>query len=173
MQTTSLNEKIQTLTLKPPSWAIDQIVKFFNATTYQVRTAMTLKKDKGVLSKPKRLARKGIHEETINDAILFYFDDEFSREMPRTKEYVSIGYKQHKQKRLLLCHLTELYATFQEKFYNSKVGFSKFCALRPKWCKTIGISGSHSVCVGAIHQNTILACYALNLDYKDLINKVV
>ena len=58
LQTTSLNEKIQILTLKPQSWTVDQTVKFFNATTYQVRTAMTLKKNEGVLSKPKRLARK-------------------------------------------------------------------------------------------------------------------
>ena len=86
---------------------------------------------------------------------------------------MSIGYKQQKQKRLLFCNLTELYAIFQEKFHNSKVGFSKFCALRPKRCKTIGSSGSHSVCACAIHQNIILACYPLNLDYKDLINKVV
>ena len=93
--------------------------------------------------------------------------------MPGAKEYVSTGYKQHKQKRLLLCNVTELCAIFWEKFHNSKVGFSKFCALRPKWCKTIGSSGSHFVCVCAIHQNTILACYALNLDCKDLINKVV
>ena len=75
------------------------------------------------------LARKEIDEDTINNVISFYLDDEFSREMPGAKEYVSIGYKQHKQKRLLLCNLTELYATFQEKFYNSNVGFSKFCTL--------------------------------------------
>ena len=105
--------------------------------------------------------------------ISFYLDDEFSREMPGAKKYMSNDYKQHKQKRLLLCNLTELYATFWEKFYNSKVGFSKFRALCPKWYKTIGSSGSHSVCVCAIHQNTILACYALNLNYKYLINKVV
>ena len=61
--------------------------------------------------------------------------------------------------------------SFQEKFSDSNVGFSKFCVLCPKWCKTIGCSGSHSVCVCAIHQNTILACQALNLDYKDLTNK--
>ena len=82
--------------------------------------------------------------------------------MPEAKEYVSIGYKQHKQKRLLLGNL-KLYAAFKEKFQDSKVGFSKICALRPKWCKTIGSSGTHSVCVCAIHQNTILACHLLNL----------
>ena len=54
LQATSLNEKIQILKLMPHSWTIHQTVKFFNATTYQVRTAMTLKKDEGLLSKPKR-----------------------------------------------------------------------------------------------------------------------
>ena len=142
-------------------------MKFFNATTYQVRTAMTLKKNEGVLSKPKRSVRKGIDQDSINNVISFYLDDEFSREMPGAKEYVSIGYKQHKQKRLLLGNLSELYAAFK-KFQDSKVEFSKFCALRPKWCKTIGSSGTHSVYVCAIHQNTILACHSLNLNYKNL-----
>ena len=93
--------------------------------------------------------------------------------MPGVKEYVSIGYKQHKQKRLLLGNLSELYAAFKEKFQNSEVGFPKFCALCLKWCKTIGSSGTHSVYVCAIHQNAILACHSLNLNYKDLIRKVV
>ena len=70
---------------------------------------MTPKKDEGVLSKSKRLARKEIDEETINNVISFYLDDEFSREMPGAKEYVSISYKQHQQKRLL----TYYYATCQ------------------------------------------------------------
>ena len=93
LQTTFLHEKIQILTGKPQSWTIDQTVKFFNTTTYQIRTAMTLKKDEGVLSKRKKLARKGIDEDTINNVILYYLDDEFSREMPGANEYVSIGYK--------------------------------------------------------------------------------
>ena len=99
-QTTSLNEKIQILTLKPKSWTIEQTVKFFNATTYQVRTAMTLKKNEGVLSKPKRSVRKGIDQDSINNVISFYLDDEFSREMPGAKEYVSIGYKQDSQEKV-------------------------------------------------------------------------
>ena len=61
---------------------------------------MALKKHEGVLSRPKILAKKGIDEDAINNVISFHLDDQFSREMPGTKEYVSIGYKQHKQKRL-------------------------------------------------------------------------
>ena len=83
---------------------------------------------------------------------------------------MSIGYLQHRQKRLLLCNLTELFATFWEKLYN--LDFQNF-VLFVQFCKMIGSTGSHFVCVCAIHQNTILACYALNPDYKDFINRVV
>ena len=61
--------------------------------TYQVRTAITLKKNEDVLSKPKRSVKKGIDEKSINNVISFYLDDEFLREMPGAKEYVRIGYK--------------------------------------------------------------------------------
>ena len=51
--------------------------------------------------------------------------------MPGAKEYVSVAYKVHKQKRLLLCNLKELHAAYKDKFIESKIGFSKFvlCAL--------------------------------------------
>ena len=93
--------------------------------------------------------------------------------MPGAKEYVSVAYKVHKQKRLLLCNLKELYAAYKDKFIESKIGFSKFCALCPKYCKVLGSSGEHAVCVCAIHQNAVLACNALCLDYKVLMSKVV
>ena len=93
--------------------------------------------------------------------------------MPGAKDYVSVAYKVHKQKRLLLCNLKELYAAYKDKFIESKIGFSKFCALRPKYCKLLGSAGGHAVCVCAIHQNAILACNALCLDYKVLMSKVV
>ena len=72
------------------------------------------------------------------------------------KDFVSIGRNVHAQKRLLLCNLKELYASFKEKNLTVKLGFSKFCSLRPKWCITVGSSEAHSVCVCTIHQNAIL-----------------
>lgn len=59
----------------------------------------------------------------------------------------------HVQKRLVLCNLKELYEEYKNKFPNNKVGFSKFASLRPKNCILAGSSGTHSVCVCAIHQN--------------------
>ena len=56
-----------------------------------------------------------------------------------------------------------------------KVGFSKFCTLRLKWCVIVDSSGTNSVCVFTTHQNIILLVDALNWEvtYKDLVNKVV
>ena len=56
-----------------------------------------------------------------------------------------------------------------------EIGFSKFCSLRPKWCITVGPSGTHSVCVCTYHQNAVLLVGAIdwNLTYKDLMKIVV
>ena len=90
--------------------------------------------------------------------------------MPGSKDYVSIARNVHKQKRLLLCNLKELYCAYTEKYPLHKVGLSKFCKLRPKWCVTVSSSGSHSVCVLEIHQNTKLMvdayCTAINRTIK-------
>jgi hypothetical protein len=95
--------------------------------------------------------------------------------MPGKKDYVSIGRKQHMQKRLILCNLIELYVSFKTKYPQEVIGFSKFCSLRPKWCITVGASGTHSVCVCALHQNAILLTNAIQIKctYKDLMTKVV
>ena len=79
------------------------------------------------------------------------------------------------QKRLLLCGLKELYSSCKQKCPDVKVGFSKFCSLRPKWCVLVGSSGTHSVCVCTMHQTLVLMLSTVNLDksYHDLIVKVV
>ena len=70
----------------------------------------------------------------------------------------------HTQKRLLLCDLKELYSAFKLQHPNIKIGFSKFCSLRSKWCILEGYSGTHSVCVCTIHQNVALMLNAIKLD---------
>ena len=69
--------------------------------------------------------------------------------------------------------MKELFAEFTTKFPASKIGFSKFCSSRPKWCVVVGSSGGHNVCVYAIHQNVILAYNALHLNYRELMAKLV
>ena len=76
--------------------------------------------------------------------------------MPGKRDCVSLGKKEYRQKRLFLCNLNELHAAYKEKQPAHKIGLSKFCSLRPKWCVTVSSSGKHSVCVCTIHQNTKL-----------------
>ena len=57
-----------------------------------------------------------------------------------------------------------------------KIGFSKFCQLRPKWCVTVdSTSGVHCVCVCEIHQNAKLLHAAIpgKTDYKEFLSKFV
>ena len=99
--------------------------------------------------------------------------------MPGKKDYVSVGKGRkeriHVQKRLLLSNLNELYTEFKKINPDIKIGFSKFCTLRPKWCVSAGAAGTHSVCVCTYHQNAILLLSAIswNITYKDLMAKVV
>ncbi len=78
--------------------------------------------------------------------------------MPGMKDYITVHMddgKVKKQKWLLLCNLNELCErwTSERAAENSKIGFSTFVLLRPKWCVLAGASGTHSVCVCVHHQN--------------------
>ena len=57
------------------------------------------------------------------------------------------------KKRFLLCNLHELYVLFTEQNPVLKIGFSKFCSLRPKLCVTVGSTDTQFACVYTIHQN--------------------
>ena len=81
-----------------------------------------------------------------------------SREMPGTHDSLSVkdpvtGVREHKTKRLVLGTLKEVYRAFKNENEDVAIGFSKFCELRPKECVLAGASGTHSVCVCAVHQN--------------------
>ena len=115
-------------------------------------------KEKGYLHKEG----KALAQETTDLAHAFYEDDEYSRKLPRKKDYVSIQKGVRKQKRLVLCNLHDLFVAFKERNPDMKIGFSKFCTLHPKWCVIAGLSGTSSVCVCTTHQNTILLVDALN-----------
>ena len=94
------------------------------------------------------------------------------------KKYVSVkidGVKQHKQKRLLLTNLKELHLGFLKQS-QEKICFSKFCQLRPKWCKIVNSAlGVHSVYVREIHQNAKLLAASISQikDYKDILSMLV
>jgi len=134
-----------------------------------VRTAHTVARNKAV-PEPKR--GKAMPLETLDAIKLFYQDDEHSRQLPGKKDFVSISRNVHQQKRLLLCNLKELYCAFKLKHPSLKVGFSKFCSLRSKWCIIAGATGNHSVCVCTAHQNMKLLLSPLNIKYKEIMNVI-
>ena len=81
--------------------------------------------------------------------------------MPGKKDYVSISFKTHKQKCLLLCNLKELYQEFKVKNPTIGIGFSKFASLRPKGCVAIVASGTHLVCVFTLGMQYSPECYSI------------
>ena len=81
------------------------------------------------------------------------------------KEYLNKNFTTCKS----LFNLQELYITFKEKHQNVNIGFSKFCALRPKWCVLASSKMTHSVCVCSANQNVVLLVDAMDWDliYKE------
>ena len=157
------SQKLQILTMTH-DWPRAHVAKYFNVSEHMVCEARTLAREKGILALPEPKRGKCLSNEVENLTKLFYENDEYLWLMPGAKDYVSIARNVHQQKRLLLCNLKELYHSCKE-FSQHKIGLSKFCELQPKWCVTIS-SGTHSVCVCTVHQNTKLIvdafCSAIN-----------
>ena len=66
-------------------------------------------------------------------------------------------------------------SAFKKKYFDLKVGFSKFANLRPEWCIVAGAAGTHSVCICTAHQNVKLMLGAVKLDkvYHELTEMIV
>lgn len=168
-KSTTPRQQIQILTMAPLDWSRKQVAKFFEVSEYQVREARKLAEERGILALPDAKRGRSLSQEVEDSVKLFYEDDEYSRLMPGTKDYVSIARNVHKQKRLLLCNLNELHCAYKNKYPQHRIGLSKFSQLRPKWCVTVSSSGAHSVCVCTIHQNTKLMVDA----YCNVINRTI
>lgn len=157
--TTKRSEKMTILSILPKSWSCQKIEEEFGVTNYMARAAKKLVREKGILSTPNPKPGRTLSDVTAESVKDFYNSDEVSRMMPGKKDYVTIRNKEGKnqvQKRLVLANLHEIYQLFKEKFPANKIGFSKFCDLRPKNCILAGKSGTHTVCVCTLHQNVKL-----------------
>ena len=119
--TTSHSDQVQILTCKPASWTIEETAHFFQHTLHTVRQAFAVKAKDGVLATPTRAIRKGIADDVVSLVHGFYQDDEFTRWLPGFKDVVSVGYKIHQQKHLLLCNLKELFVEFRNIHSNIKI----------------------------------------------------
>ena len=93
--------------------------------------------------------------------------------MTEKRDYVSVSKGVHKKNFATcksLCNLQELNISFKEKHSNVNIGFSKFCAFRPK-CVLAGLKITHSACVCSTHKTVVLLVDAMDWDltYKNLI----
>ena len=173
VNSSSYREKIQYLTLCPNEWSIEKASRYFEVSQYMIRKARDFVKENGILTLPSQKKGKSLQTDVEETIRIHYEDDEISRLMPGQKDFVSISRNQHRQKRLLLTNLKELYVSFKLKYPSLKVGFSKLCSLRPKWCVLPGSSGTHSVCVCTYHQNMKSILAPLGISHYELYELIV
>ena len=166
-------QKIQVLTMAPNNWSRKKVSDLFKVSERFVRDAKQQERSNGVCSLPPPRKGKLLPEDTIQKVAEFYENNEHSRIMPGMKDRISINKNVYQQKRLLLCTLKELYTAFKQQNLNIKIGISKFCIFRPKWCVSAGTSGTHAVCT--IHQNVVLTLHAAGTEetYKNLLDLMV
>ena len=112
-------------------------------------------------------------KETINLVHAFQ-DDEYSRQLPRKKDYVTIQKGIHKQMQLVLCNHHELFVAFKERKPDVKIGFSKFCTLCHKLCHCSFIRNTLSMSLNYLSKYHFVSRHSnWEVTYKDLVNKVV
>ena len=144
------NQKILLLTLVPISRSHKDIKKEFNVTNYMVQISSKLLQKNCILFFCEKKGKE-IPQETVDKIIEFYCNDENSRLMSCKKDFFSIARRSHMQKHLILSNLKELYTKFKTCYPDIKSCFFNFCSHRPKWCITVGASGTHTVCVCTYH----------------------
>lgn len=148
------------INLLPEDWSKEKIREETGASYFLIRQCRRIKNGEGLCTETKTVGNQGLSLDVSTKIQRFYEDDDNSRQLPGQKDYVTVrnadGGKEKVQKRLVLCNLKELFGKFKQENANVKVGFSAFANLRPKHCVLAGASGTHTVCVCTIHQNTKL-----------------
>ena len=161
LKVVSRREQVRLLTLVPTHSPREKVAHDFGVSVRQVREARELREHCGILAElpATKKGNKTLDNDIVSSIKSFYTDSDFVRPMPGAKQVVACrqadGSKVYEAQRLILCDLLELYNHFcmANPSMSSKVKKSKFCELRPKYCKTVSSTGTHSVCVCVIHQN--------------------
>ena len=144
-----------------------------------VRIAVNFKKEKGILEIPDSIQRHGLSGELLARIRSFYKDDQISQMCARKKDFFWLSEtlitKERHQKRLIFCNIREAYLQYKSTFSDDKIWFSKFAELRLEWCRIVGQSGSHNVCLFTYHQNVKLMLSVVNpiLRYQVLLETCV
>ncbi|XP_065643371.1 uncharacterized protein LOC136075062 [Hydra vulgaris] len=123
LKTANRREKIQILTLVPDSWSLRKATEVFNISKSTITKARKLKFEKGILTLPEKTNIVRIELDNIDKVESFYCNDQFSRQLPGVKDFVSVSKNKHVSKRLLLCNLKELFIEFKLEHPQSKLDF--------------------------------------------------
>ena len=122
---------------------------------------MKLAKSEGIVAKKMRIEKSPncIPADTLKMVEEFFLLDSISRQAPGKRDFVTVrkdGGKEQVHKRHLLWSLQETDALFKKEHSSVKIGFSKFCSLRPQNVLLLGqyphqaclyVSCEHSVAV--------------------------
>ena len=112
--------------MKPKSWSVQKTAEFFEVSEHLVRESQNLKSAGGILTTPTYKSRNKLPESMLEAVAAFYKNDGYTKIMPGKNDCVSAARNVHKQKKLILCNLKELYFVFQEKYPDIKIDLSKF-----------------------------------------------
>lgn len=163
--TKSRDKKVTILKPIPTEWSIPYTAEFFDVPHSLIEKAHDFRLRKSLLNTPEQKGgNQKLSAEIIKTIKDFYISSDHTRTLPGKNNFKSINHE-HIQKKLILLTLRELYVLFKEENLDLKVGFSKFCSMRPQQCVLAGSSGTHSVCV-CIKRTRIIICYFLPLIKK-------
>ncbi|XP_062705603.1 uncharacterized protein LOC134287568 [Aedes albopictus] len=168
--TTDRSEQIKILSVLPKSWSVNKITREFNAPMYMARQVKDLVDEQGILCTTEKRRGHGIDDDTKQIVREFFDDNDISRPMPGTNDFVSEvrnGKKQQVQKRLLMMSLKEAYMIFVDMYKTVNIGFTVFTQLRPKHCILLDSTGIHNVCICTIHENVNLMFNSIRIVSQD------
>lgn len=113
-----------------------------------------VKKRKSEVEKRKKRS-DAISDKDTRSIEEFYMRDDISRMCPGRKDFVTVRSKEgkeHKQKRLLIYNISEVYEIFKAEIPSIQVSLSKFASLRPPNVLPI-TPRDQEVCVCKYHEN--------------------
>jgi len=150
---TTKADKYKALTSVPKRFSAREIGEKFDASLYQIRKAIHLRKTEGHFSWPTFDSTGRPLPENIKKLIQkFYLAEENSRVSPVARESVYVVNEKEKRvkqsKYRILLNLNDLFSSFSTQYPDISISVSKFAELRPKkLCLAWKTWSPHNMCV--------------------------
>lgn len=137
----SYQERCQIMTLVPPSMSKKDIIAAIpEATKHLIVKSRKLASQNGVWAAPDPYSGPRISPEDLQQAMRYYTDDNLgcTIQSPEKRDVVSAridGVRKKVTKRYMTRSIREAYRIFKAAHPDTKIGLTKFYALRPSWVK--------------------------------------